>query len=109
MARQKLTARALDKLTPGEIVRDATVHGLFAECSKTGNVVSLKIQADRGKGMRNDKGKPISIRMTLGQHPALTLDAARPEAMRLLAMIKAGTDPRVSSNPQIGEGVWTVG
>lgn len=106
--RQKLTARLLDKLAPGGIVRDVTVPGMFAERSKTGSVVSLKIQADLRPGTRTGAArKPVSVRMTLGQHPELSLDAARAQAQQLLGQIKSGVDPRVAA-PDVST-VWTVG
>lgn len=97
-APQKLTARILEKLTPGQIVRDSVVRGMFAECSKTG-AVSLKIQTDLRHGPRNGVArKPESIRMTLARFPA-DLNVVRAEAMRLLAEIKAGRDPRPQREP----------
>ena len=48
----KLTAAVLERLQPGELVRDSKVRGMFAEAGKTG-VVSLKIQADLREGRRN--------------------------------------------------------
>jgi integrase len=96
---QKLTARILEKLSPGQLVRDSVVRGMFAECSKTG-AVSLKIQADLRHGPRNGVArKPESIRMTLGRYPT-DLNVMRAEAMRLLADIKAGRDPRPRAKPE---------
>lgn len=105
VSRVKLTARLLESLKPGEIARDAVVRGLFAEAGKTG-LVSLKIQADLRHGARTGEArKPVSVRMTLGRFPRMTIDAARAEAMRLLAEIKAGRDPRLAS---VAAGMWTV-
>jgi hypothetical protein len=71
-------------MKPGEILRDSKTRGMFAECSKSG-VVSLKLQGDLRQGPRNGKVRnPISIRMKLGEHPALSLEVARNTAARLL-------------------------
>jgi integrase len=106
----KLTARILERLQPGELIRDATVRGMFAERGKgAGAAVALKIQADLREGPRNGAArKPTSIRMTLGRFPdELTLDAARVEAMRLLAEIRAGRDPR-PGRTAAPVSAWTV-
>ncbi len=106
MPAQNLTARMLSSMQPGDLVRDAKVRGLFAQCSDSG-AVSLKIQADLRHGTRNGHArKPISVRMTIGRYPALALDAARNEAQRLLAEIKSGRDPRTTSATSGAE--WSV-
>jgi integrase len=70
--------------------------------------VALKIQADLRQGPRTGAArKPVTIRMTLGEHPELSLDEARPRAMAVLAEIRAGRDPRAGA-PE-SPGVWTVG
>ena len=103
--RQKLTVRLLEQQQPGQILRDAQVPGLFAECGATG--VSLKIQADLRVGPRTGEARPRAqtIKITLGRWPALSIDAARLEAVRLLAEVKAGRDPR---ERPAAPGVWTV-
>lgn len=100
----KLTVRALEAMKPGEILRDSTCRGFFAEAGRTG--VSLKVQADLRAGPRRAAARaPTTVRMTLGRWPALPLDRARAEAMRLLAEVKAGRDPRPAASPE----TWTVG
>lgn len=100
--RQRLTAKLLATLQPGAIVRDDTVRGLFAEVGPTGGI-SLKVQADLRVG-----GARRTIKNTLGRYPALTLDAARAEAMRLLAEVREGRDPRAPA-PAPDAVHWTVG
>jgi integrase len=104
--RQKLTVRLLEQLPEGKLARDAQVPGLFAERVASG--VSLKIQADLRQGPRTGEARPRAqtIKITLGRWPALSIDAARLEAARLLAEVKAGRDPRERPAPV---GVWTVG
>jgi integrase len=105
--RQKLTVRLLEQLPVGGIARDAQVPGLFADRVAAG--VSLKIQADLRQGPRTGEARPRAqtIKITLGRWPALSIDAARLEAARLLAEVKAGRDPR--EQPKAPAGVWTVG
>ncbi len=103
--RSKLTTRILEALPAGAIIRDSAVVGLFAERLESG--VALKVQADWRPGTRTGKARDRkTIKVTLGRWPALTLDAARAEAMRLLAEVKAGRDPRLST---ASAGAPTVG
>lgn len=99
--RAKLTAKLLTSLQPGDLVRDAALPGFFATVGPTG-AVSLKVQAD----VRID-GKRRTVKQTLGRFPALSLDAARVEATRILAEAKAGRDPRGADAPT-QPGAWTV-
>lgn len=101
-ARTRLTAKLLAALKPGDLVRDETVRGLFAVAGANG-AVSLKLQVDLpGEGGRRTRR---TLRKTLGRYPTLSLDAARAEAMRLLAEVREGRDPR-GAPPG---GAWTVG
>jgi integrase len=97
----KLTQGALAKLKPGEKVRDTQVKGLFADRGATG--VSLKIQADLWSGRTGSRTLVRTVRMTLGRYPELAIDAARAEAMRLLAMIKQGIDPKAPERATPGQ------
>lgn len=93
MPRQKLTSRVLEALEPGAIARDATVIGLFAEAGANG--IALKVQADFRPGKRGQGSRQrTTLKITLGRWPALSLETARAEAMRWLAEVKAGRDPR---------------
>lgn len=104
--RTKLTAKLLAALKPGEIARDETVRGLFAEAGPSG-AVSLKVQVDVRLGERSTTARERhTVKRTLGRFPELTLDAARAEAMRLLAEAKAGRDPRRGSAD--ASQTWTV-
>lgn len=102
----RLTAKLLAALTPHEnpkktrIIRDDTVRGLFAEVGPSGRI-SLKVQVD----LRNGENRR-TIKQTLGRYPELSLDAARAEAMRLLAEVREGRDPRAAA--PAGRGPWTV-
>lgn len=88
--REKLTAKRIDTLEAEELVRDEVVRGLFVHVGKAEPLVrSFKIQADIQGGP-----KPISVRMTLGRFPDMTVDQARAEAQRVLSLIKSGVDPR---------------
>ncbi|HEY3496219.1 MAG TPA: integrase family protein [Polyangiaceae bacterium] len=104
----RLTAKLLATLQPSPdpkrptIVRDDTVRGLFAQVGPTG-AISFKVQAD----LRVD-GKRVSVKQTLGRYPALSIDAARAEAMRLLAEVREGRDPRAGA-PAPDTAHWTVG
>lgn len=100
--RQRLSAKLLATLKPGDLVRDESVRGLFAEVGPTGGI-SLKVQADLRVG-----GVRRTVKSTLGRYPALPLDAARAEAMRLLAEVREGRDPRAPQTP--AQAVhWTIG
>lgn len=98
--RQRLTAKLLATLEPGALVRDETVRGLFAHVAESSGAVSLKVQADLRVG-----GDRRTIRKTLGRWPKMSVDAARAEAMRLLAEVREGRDPRGSSATR---DVWTL-
>jgi integrase len=105
----RITVRALERMAPLDILRDEVDPGFFAEAGRTSPpVVSFKIQADLRRGPRNGEARTRVgiIKMTLGRWPTLSLDAARQEAKRLLAEIKAGRDPRRGS---VHRGDWTVG
>lgn len=102
MPRQRLTAKLLATLKPGALVRDDTVRGLFAEVGPTG-AISLKVQADLRAG-----GERRTVKQTLGRYPALSLDAARAEAMRLLAEVREGRDPRAPQAAAV-RAHWTLG
>lgn len=102
-SKARLSARVLDALKPGDLCRDESVRGLFAECTASGGV-SLKVQAD----LRVD-GTRQSIRMTLGRWPALALDEARAQALAVLAEVRAGRDPRAAPAAPGDAGAWTVG
>jgi integrase len=105
--RQKITAKLLATLTPGAIVRDATTPGFFAVGLRADpTVVALKVQADFRPGPRGTEARRRStVRLTLGRWPELALDVARAEAMRVLAEVKAGRDPRPGAPDR---SAWTV-
>lgn len=103
--RQRLTAKLLATLKPGDLARDDAVRGLFASLGPTG-AISLKLQVDvSGEGGRAARK---TFRRTLGRYPALTLDGARAEAMRLLAEVREGRDPRAPASAP-APAAWTVG
>lgn len=98
--RARLTAKLLATLQPGDLVRDTHTPGFFCTVGPTG-AVSLKVQADV-----RIAGRRMTIKQTLGRFPALSIDAARVEATRILAEAKAGRDPRAA--PPVGAQPWTV-
>jgi len=105
-SRAKLTAKLLASLKPGDIARDETVRGLFAEVGPSG-AISLKVQIDLRLGERTGEARQRqTVKRTLGRYPALTLDAARAEALRVLSEAKAGRDPR--EGRRASAGTWTV-
>lgn len=63
----------------------------------------MKVQTDLRVG-----GARRSIRRTLGRWPALALDAARAEALALLAEVRAGRDPRRPDLSREVSAAWTV-
>ena len=103
-ARVRLTSARLQALTPGQILRDDSVRGLFAECGPSG-AVSLKVQADlRAEGARR------TVKQTLGRWPELDLADARARATEVLAAVRAGRDPRADKAPESGaSSAWTIG
>jgi integrase len=104
-ARPRLTVRQIEALEPGEIARDPTLPGFFAE-GLSGGRASFKVQVEHRTGERTGNArKRRLIKTTLGRFPALTLDAARAEAHRLLAEVKSGKDPRAGT---ASAGTWTV-
>lgn len=107
MPRQKLTAKILAALKPGQIVRDETVRGLFAEAVGEKRV-SFKVQVDIPTGVESDdrKLRRKTFKHTLGRYPELSLEAARAEALRLLGEARAGRDPRGAA--PAAPRVWTV-
>lgn len=107
MPRQKLTAKILAALKPGQIVRDETVRGLFAEAVGEKRV-SFKVQVDIPTGVESDdrKLRRKTFKHTIGRYPAVSLEAARAEALRLLAEVRAGKDPRAQATAP--RGAWTV-
>lgn len=97
MTRRKLTAKLIEALAPGALVRDANVLGLFVQVGASAQdpTRAFKIQADLRQGERGGPArKPVSVRMTLGHYPAMTVEQARAEAQRVLSQIKSGVDPR---------------
>lgn len=102
-SKARLSVKVLSVLKPGDLARDESVRGLFAECTASGGV-SLKVQADLRAG-----GRRQSIRRTLGRWPALALDDARALALAVLAEVRAGRDPRAAPAQDGGAGAWTVG
>jgi integrase len=111
MSRVRLTAKLLAALKPGSIARDDTAPGLFAECGVTG--VSFKVQVDLRLGDRTGTARRRqTVKQTLGRYPALGLDEARAQALRLLAEVKAGRDPRVprvTASAPAASVHWTIG
>jgi integrase len=104
LAPTKITARVLERLRPGQRVRDTVVRGFFAEAGKAG--VSLKVQADLWDGERGTRRLVRTVRHTLGRYPALSIDEGRQRAMAVLAQIKSGLDPRHAAPAPVR---WTVG
>lgn len=104
--RARLTAKILAALKPGEIARDETVRGLLAE--RGDGWVSFKVQADVQTGYRGPERnlRRKTFKHTIGRYPEVPLDAARAEALRLLAEVRAGRDPRAGKAQQ--RGAWTV-
>lgn len=108
MPPRKLTVRLVEKLQPGERVRDTDARGLFAECG-AGGTVAFKFQSDLRAGPRTGAArKPVTVRMTLGTFPELTLDEARRRAVVLREAVRAGRDPRPGAAPDPSPGAWTV-
>jgi integrase len=100
MPPRKLTVRLLEALKPGERVRDTDTKCLFAERGKQGGV-SLKFQADLREGARTGEArKPVTIRMTLGAWPDLSIESARQRAAALRAEVRAGRDPRAPARAE---------
>lgn len=96
----------IEALLPGALVRDAKVLGLFVQVGAS-EVRAFKIQGDLRQGERGGPArKPVSVRMTLGHFPDMTVEQARAEAQRVLSLIKSGTDPRPAR--QQAPTVWTL-
>lgn len=103
----------IEALLPGALVRDANVLGLFVQvgASDTDPVRAFKIQADLRPGERGGPArKPVSVRMTLGRFPDMTVEQARAEAQRVLSLIKSGVDPRPGARSPAGGAstAWTL-
>jgi integrase len=95
----------LSTLKPGTRVRDTDARGLFVEVTSAG-AVAWKFQADLRQGPRTGAArKPTTIRMTLGVHPEVSLDAARARATALRAEVRAGRDPRPG---RVAPDAWTL-
>jgi hypothetical protein len=67
--RVKLSTKSLEKMRPGEVLRDSVVGGLVAECGRKGGV-SLKIQAELRRGPRTGVARPREkVSVTFGDIP----------------------------------------
>lgn len=97
--RKRLTRAVLEALQPGECCYDLATPGFFAERGAKG--VALRVKAD----LRRPGERARGLKETLGHWPALGLDDARPRAMKWLASVKSGVDPRDVQVPADG---WTV-
>lgn len=104
-AKIRLSRAFLEALAEGESARDTEARGLWAERGARG--VSLKWQDVLRVGERTGAArKPVTIRVTIGTWPELSLEQARARALALRAEVKAGRDPR-SAEPRPAE-VWTI-
>lgn len=99
--RKRLTRAVLEALQPGECCYDLATPGFFAERGAKG--VALRVKADLRR-----PGEPArGLKETLGHWPTLALDDARPRAMKWLASVKSGVDPRPGRGAPDARG-WTV-
>lgn len=81
--RSRITAPAVDRLKPGEIIWDGAVLGFGARCQGRATVYVAK-------GRLGGKQKWV----TIGRADLMNLDAARAEAQAALAKMKKGQDPQ---------------
>jgi integrase len=100
----RLTIKLLDAMRPGDVIRDASCRGMYAECGRRGNV-SLKVAVDIARGK--------TVRRVIGHFPGLDLTEARAIASRLKADVTSGkVDPRpraAAPAVAVGPAVLTVG
>lgn len=93
MPAKELNAVNLRKAKPGDILRDKTVPGLHVRCFPEGNAYYLYYRT-RTRQERRPK---------LGATSALTLDAARALARRMLSEVANGLDPGLLKSQAIAE------
>lgn len=84
----KLTVRLLEKLKSGDRVTDTEIKGLTAAVGATGRI-KFKYSA-----MLPDRSL---FKRTLGEYPALSLDAARLQAEELRVQVHKREDPRTGT------------
>ncbi len=105
----KLTVKVLDKLQPGEMVRDTEVSGLVAKAGPTSTSLWFRKAARIGPKSGGPR-QQTSIHITLGTYPDMALEAARQKAAVYAAQVRQGIDPRKgeAAPPREPEQQWTV-
>lgn len=108
---KRLTEKTIRSTTYTDAVlllRDSKLPGFMVAINKT--TKSFKIQADLYVGEPGRKVKVKTVRKTLGLFDTMSLEEARAEATKCLAMIKNGIDPNKSYRAQGEEdsSTWTV-
>lgn len=93
MAVNPLTVANIRRAQPGDILRDAEVHGLHLRVFPTKAVYSLHYRSPKE---RKPNGKPVERRLRLGPASAMSLPEIRAEARRALAEVAKGNDPALS-------------
>jgi integrase len=102
----KINVRLLEKLKPGDRVTDTEAKGLFVEVGSTGRI-RFRFKGEVRLGPKTGTAREANtVKLTLGEYPALTLDEARRKATEHRLKIQEGQDPR--SGTARAKGMWTV-
>jgi len=105
--RRRFTEQGIERLRPPKSGRielgDEVVPGLVLRVTPRGVKSFSLIYKVTGEGGVSASGRLLKARqhrVTLGQHPALSLKRAREEARRLLEVVTEGRDPRPERREQ---------
>jgi hypothetical protein len=90
--RAELSKVVVQSLRVDEKIYDSTLGGFYAQRGKTA-IVSFRVIADLPKRVVR-LGKSHTLDRTIGHFPAMTVQAARREAQRVIGLIKSGIDPK---------------
>ncbi|NOX84040.1 MAG: integrase arm-type DNA-binding domain-containing protein [Alphaproteobacteria bacterium] len=101
MPRKRLTDTGIEKMSPPRAGRmeigDSIVRGLGLRVSPAGSKSFSVVYKVPGEGGVNGSGMPLvgrQHRVTLGQWPVVSVAEARQRAMKMLAEVSKGEDPR---------------
>lgn len=95
-----LTVANIRRAKPGDVLRDAEVHGLHLRVFPTTAVYYLHY---RSPTERKPSGKPVERRRKLGPASALSLPEIRALARSCVAQVAAGQDPSLTKRLRAAE------
>jgi integrase len=90
--RAELSKEVVQCLRVDERIYDSSLGGFYVQRGKT-ETISFRVLADLPKRIAR-LGKSHTLDRTIGRFPAMTVQAARREAQRVIGLIKSGLDPK---------------